>query len=235
MLLPSPIYKLKRLARERARLQGIPRHQALDLIAQENGYTTWSLLSHHYNQTLNPMALETRIHAGELILIGARPMQGKTSLCLKLIARALLNQNPCALFSFELSTGQLTEKLSHFGVQPEMSTPHLYFDNSDEICAEHITNKLTNAKPNTLVVIDYMQLLDQRRTNPPIQVQIEQLSLLAAQKQLKMLLISQIDKRFEDSTHTFPTKQDIRLPNPLDVELFDQLCFLHQGRIKLSA
>ena len=45
-------------------------------------------------------------------------------------------------------------------------------------------------------------------------------------------MISQVHKRFEDRPHDIPTREDVRLPNPLDLDLFDELWFLHEGRLE---
>jgi replicative DNA helicase len=82
-----------------------------------------------------------------------------------------------------------------------------------------------------LVVIDYLQLLDQRRTNPSLQAQVEALGDFAREKRLTVVLISQIHKRFEDASNALPTREDVRLPNPLDLDLFDELWFLHHGQL----
>ena len=48
MKLSTPIYHLKRKARQLARAQAIPLHAALDRIATEEGYSGWSLLAAKY-------------------------------------------------------------------------------------------------------------------------------------------------------------------------------------------
>ena len=45
MKLSAPIYQLKRRAKLLSRTDTIPLHQALDRIAQEEGFTAWSLLA----------------------------------------------------------------------------------------------------------------------------------------------------------------------------------------------
>ena len=44
------------------------------------------------------------------------------------------------------------------------------------------------------------------------------------------LVMSQIDRSFALADKTLPDLTDVRLPNPLDLRVFDKACFLHQGQ-----
>jgi hypothetical protein len=46
-----------------------------------------------------------------------------------------------------------------------------------------------------------------------------------------VLCLSPIDRKFEAAGREFPDKDDVRLPDPLDLTLFDRLYFLSQGRL----
>ena len=235
MKLSAPIYKLKHLAKSRARANNVPLHQALDEVAREEGYTSWSLLAAKYAARDNVALLESACGPGALILVGARPGHGKTNLCLELVARALAAGSSSALFSFELRAIEVAERFSGFGLELAQVGARFCFDDSDAICASRIIERLADATPGTLVVIDYLQLLDQRRTNPSLQAQVEALGDFAREKQLTVVLISQIHKRFEDASNALPTREDVRLPNPLDLDLFDELWFLHHGQLAREA
>lgn len=234
MRLSSPIYMLKRQARRQAREAHVPLHEALDQIARQQGYPSWSRLAELYSAGDELTRLERSIGDGDLVLVGARPGHGKTSLCIELVARALRGGASCAVFSFEMRVQDLAERLGELGVELHAHAERLSFDDSDEISAAHIERLLEDARPGAWVVVDYLQLLDQRRTNPPLQEQVERLKRLAERKRLRVLCISQIDKRFEDGARAVPGREDVRLPNPLDLSLFDSMCFLHDGRLVFS-
>ena len=47
-------------------------------------------------------------------------------------------------------------------------------------------------------------------------------------------MISQIDRAFELSSCDMPSVDDFRLPNPLDLSIFDKRCFLHDGEVQIE-
>jgi hypothetical protein len=49
-----------------------------------------------------------------------------------------------------------------------------------------------------------------------------------------MVFISQIARSYEMSTKPFPDMADLRLPNPLDLTLFDKSCFLNNGSVRFG-
>ena len=55
------------------------------------------------------------------------------------------------------------------------------------------------------------------------------LKAFASDRQLIIVFISQIDRSYDPATKPFPDLGDVRLPNPLDLTLFDKTYFL-QGR-----
>ena len=46
-----------------------------------------------------------------------------------------------------------------------------------------------------------------------------------------MIFISQIDRRFDADDRTQPGLDDVRLPNPLDLGLFNKSIFVEGGRV----
>jgi replicative DNA helicase len=85
-----------------------------------------------------------------------------------------------------------------------------------------------------LVIIDYLQLLDQKRLNASVADQIQRLKVLARERQLIIVCLSQIDRRYDACKEPFPGFGDVRLPNPLDIGLFNHACFLNRGRLQLA-
>jgi len=56
--------------------------------------------------------------------------------------------------------------------------------------------------------------------------------LFAQQFGVNIVCISQIDRAYHYPEKKTPTLDDVRLPNPLDLALFDRACFLHEGRFE---
>ncbi|MTI46165.1 DnaB helicase-like protein [Roseibium hamelinense] len=88
MPLSSPIYRLKQNAKRRARAEGLPLHKALDQIAINEGFRSWSHLSSSEGSPTPERQMRESLTAGDLALIGARPGQGKTLLALRVLLEA---------------------------------------------------------------------------------------------------------------------------------------------------
>ena len=86
----------------------------------------------------------------------------------------------------------------------------------------------------TVVVIDYLQLLDQNRSNPGLKKQIAELKAFSEKRQIIMVFVSQVDRTFDLSNRSCPGLDDVCLPNPLDLGLFAKSCFLNNGEICVS-
>jgi replicative DNA helicase len=235
MKMSAPIYHLKRKAKELSRAEDIPLHQALDRIAQNEGYGGWSLLAAKAAAAAPAGKLFEQLLPGDLLLVGARPGHGKTLMGLELAVEAMKTGQPGVFFSLEYTEDDVADRFRAIGVD-RAQFEHLFeFDGSDAISAAYITERLASAPRGTLVVIDYLQLLDQKRENPELSVQVRALKSLARDRGLIMVFISQIDRSYERSERPLPDIADIRLPNPLDLKLFDKTCFLNNGQIAFQA
>lgn len=232
MSLSAPIYLLKQQAKALSRQENIPLHQALDLLAQREGFTAWSHLAAAHAAQKPVQALLSQLRPGALVLLGSRPGQGKTLLSLDLAVQTLRRGGHAAFFTLDFTPTQIDASFQTLGADRAAFGERFVFDDADTICADHVINTLGKPKPGTLVVVDYLQLLDQRRENPELMVQVQQLRTFAHEHQVIVLCLSQIDRRFNAAVGAVPSVADIRLPNPLDLALFDTLCFLHQGKLR---
>ena len=234
MKFTAPIFILKQQAKALSRKAKIPLHQALDRIASREGFKTWSLLAAKATSERAGERFLDRLSAGDLALIAARPGEGKTLFSLKLAVETMRQGNRAAFFTLEFTPADVAkcfeimdEKLSNF-------TDRLLIDDSDQICADYIAACLASAPAKMLVIIDYLQLLDQKRLNASIEDQIQRLKAFAEERQLIIVCLSQIDRRYDASKQPFPGFRDVRLPNPLDIGLFDHACFLNRGRLQMA-
>ena len=234
MKLSTPIYQLKRQARQLSRKDNLPLHKALDKIAAAEGFPSWGLLAAKHSQTSPATRLLAALDPGDMVLLGARPGHGKTLLGLELLLKAIGTGRSGFLFSLECTPQEVATRLHDLGADLPHIHAHLQLDASDTICADHMIRELTDAAPGALVVVDYLQLLDQKRENPPLSEQISALRDFAKTTGMTFVFLSQIDRKFELSGRDFPQLHDIRLPNPLDLNLFDTLCFLNNGTAQLE-
>lgn len=230
MKLSAPVHQLKRKAKILSREEDIPHHEALNRIALGEGYADWSLLAAKLAAVKPAARLFARLKPGELLLVGARPGQGKTLFSLELAVEAMKSGSPAIFFTLEYTEGDVLERFRAIGVDRAEFGGLFEFDGSDSISATHIIGRLGAAPRGTLVVIDYLQLLDQRRENPELMEQVRALKSFAERKGLVIVCISQIDRSYDSSRKAFPDIGDVRLPNALDLRLFNQTCFLKGGK-----
>lgn len=235
MKLSAPVHRLKRKAKLLSRDRGIPLHEALDRVAVDEGYKAWSLLAAKTCSVSPADRLFAQLAPGDLLLVGARPGQGKTLISLQLIARAMQAGNRAVFFTLEYAERDVLERFGALGIDWRCYDKLFVFDNSDAICADHIIQTLESAARGTLAVIDYLQLLDQKRENPTLMAQIRALRAFARERGLILVFISQIDRAYDPVAKACPDVSDVRLPNPLDLKLFDKACFLSNGAMQIQA
>lgn len=235
MKLSAPVYRLKRKARLLSREQKIPLHAALDHIANEEGFGGWSLLASKLSATAPAARLFAELEQGDLVLVGARPGQGKTLLSLELAVEAMKAGNRSVFFTLEYTEADVQRILRAIDVDIAHFGGLFEFDSSDAISADYIVKKLAFAPRGTLAVIDYLQLLDQRREKPDLMVQVRALKSFARDQGHIIVFISQIDRAYDPLKKPCPDLQDVRLPNPLDLTLFSKTCFLNNDEVQFRA
>lgn len=234
MKLSVPVYSLKRLAKNLSREKKIPLHAALNRVAQDEGFQSWGLLAARVSAESPTEKLLSMLAPGELVLLGARPGHGKTLMGLDLAIQSAQSGRSGWFFTLELTTSDVLSRLQTLGESRSTIGDDFKFDNSDEICATYIIDRLSSAKSGTVVVIDYLQILDQKREHPPIAVQVQSIKEFARNRGLIFVFISQIDRSFDTRVQPLPSLADVRLPNPLDLTQFDKACFLHKGAVQMS-
>ncbi len=286
--LSAPVFQLKRKAKLLSRDTGITLNEALNQIAREEGFHHWSLLANRFKSTEpdhnanipGTINLAELPEPGDLILVAARPGQGKTIASLEMLIAAVRAGRRGVFFTLEYNQTQAAEKLlslannhslgckdqetadqeiasqqinrnAAYYQEPssqELSRQklssqafssqelgRLEIDSSDDISAPYVIQRLSTALPGTVIVIDYLQLLDQKRSNPDLNQQLHDLKQFATKRGICMIVISQIHRSFDLSTQHFPTIENVWLPNPVDLGVFNKTCFLHNRQIVCSS
>lgn len=233
MQLSAPIFKLRRAAKAMARTGSMPLHAALDHVAVSEGFSGWSHLIKAMRDASPAQTALAQLDPGDMLLLAARPGHGKTLLALDMALAVAQSGGHAMVFTLDFTEQDvdhaLRQQTNHVGPWPA----GLAVDASDEICADYIIAQTLNMPPS-LIVIDYLQLLDQKRAHPPLADQVTALKAHVRATGSILVAISQIDRRFDPALARMPGPTDIRLPNPLDIGLFDKTCFLHDGRIRMG-
>jgi replicative DNA helicase len=112
--LSRTIRSLKLAAKKLSVSNYISYSQALDSIAEKEGFVSWSLLSQHNNslQVKTMHELCQHIFQAQSVLLAARPNVGKVSLAINLSLLAAKSNNPVIYFSFSTSKKAIQEKLA---------------------------------------------------------------------------------------------------------------------------
>lgn len=228
------MYLLKRQARILSRKAQIPLHEALNRVARQEGFKSWSLLAERAAGLRPGEALMAALTPGDLLLLGARPGHGKTLLSLELAIEAMKAGHRAVFFTLEYNEPDIEACFAAVGEDSRAFADRFEFDNSDAISAGYIIERLACAAAGTVAVIDYLQLLDQKREHPALMDQVTLLKAFARERQLILVFISQIDRSYDPQTRPCPGLADVRLPNPLDLTLFDTACFLNGGAMRVA-
>lgn len=235
MKFSAPIYILKQQAKAIARKNNVALHEALDRIAKREGFASWSLLAARWSRDETSTSLLSQLRPGELVLLAARPGQGKTLLSLGLAAEWMARGNRAAFFTLEFTRADVSRCFEILEREIEDFADSFVVDDSDAISADYVVARLGRPAPNMLIVIDYLQLLDQRRENPSLMQQVTQLKLFARQHRAVIVCLSQVHRSYDPATKPLPALTDIRLPNPLNLELFDKACLLSRGKLHVQS
>ncbi|GAB2187248.1 DNA helicase [Roseibium sp. LAB1] len=235
MKFSAPIFRLKREARVMARRKSITLSQSLDEIAAREGFRSWSHLSSAGRETGPSVSLLSALAPGDMVILGARPGHGKTVLGLELLAEAARTGRYSVFFSSECSYRDVRSKLSDSGYHELEQTGKFRIELTDSVCARTIREALANATPGTIAVIDYLQVMDQQRSQPPLGDQIDDLRRFATMQCATLVFLSQVHRSFDPQTKAVPGFADVRSTNPVDLSLFNKGCFLHDGEIVLTA
>jgi len=234
VILSMPLTRLKRRAKTLKRAQGLSHSEALDHVAREKGFPQWSFLAAEHAKRAPSRTLLKALSPGDMALIAGRPGQGKTLLGLEIVAEACLAGRVGVVFTLEMLDLDVLERLRWLEVDPVALSDRLILDTSDAICADYIVERCQGHPTGSVILIDYLQLLDQRRDVAALCDQVRVLHKRAKDWGHIILCLSQVDRRFEVSDREVPTVQDLRLPNPVDLNLFSRKIFLREGQFEIA-
>ena len=234
MKLSAPIHVLKSQAKSLKKTELTTMTEALDKIANQEGFSTWSLLQSKGSEVF-PKSYDEILNffnGGDLVLIGARPSYGKTSFTIGLFVKAIQQKRSKSYyFTLAETHKDVAGRIGIYDKQIGQDDNLFELNYSNDICADYIIKHTKDGiGDNSVIVIDYLQLLDEKRINEPLQDQIEKLKSYAKEKNCIMIFISQVNREIEYKNDRRPCIDDIRLPNPLDINLLNKIIFLYHER-----
>jgi replicative DNA helicase len=183
------------------------------------------------------------LQKSDLIILAARPSIGKTSLALDIARNVAKHKIPVGLFSLEMSKEQLVDRLicaeadvdlwklrtgqlstreedDDFArinyAMGELAETEIYIDDSASSNVMDIRTKARRLKMEHdlgLIVIDYLQLMEGRKTDNRVQ-EIAEISRalkgLARELDVPVLALSQLSRGVESRTPPIPKLADLR-------------------------
>jgi replicative DNA helicase len=233
MKLSAPIFVLKQQAKALSQKDKLRLHVALDQVAVREGFNAWSHLASVWQRTDTSRSLYEQLRPGDLLLLGSRPGQGKTLVSIGLAVEAMTRGHRAAFFTLEYTAAEVEKLFAMAGRSMDDFKGKWRLDTSEDISANHIAEHITGEPPGTLVVVDYLQLLDQRRDKPNLDEQVRDLKALALKSQSIVVCLSQIAREYTLTSRAFPSLEDVRMPNPMDLSIFDKSCFIQDGKMQL--
>ena len=151
----------------------------------------------------------------------------------ELIVEVLKRGGQGAFFTLEYTQPEALARFERIGGDRRAMMQDFLLDTSDDVCADYIVKLLSEPGSDMIVVVDYLQLLDQRRHRPSLESQVSTFKRFARTTGVIIVILSQVDRAFTLSGRAFPGLDDVRLPNPLNLGRFDKACFMNQGKMQL--
>jgi len=199
--------------------------------------------------------------AGDFIVIAGRPSMGKTALALNIARNASLEtEEPSAIFSLEMSKEQLSLRMLSAEARVDSSKMRggflseadlakinraagalydipIFIDDSPAISALEIRAKARRMKMEKalgLVVIDYLQLMQGRRSAERRELEISEISrslkALAKELHIPVVALSQLNRKVEERTNKRPVLSDLRESGAIEQDA-DVIVFIYRDKV----
>ncbi len=197
----------------------------------------------------------------DLIIVAARPGMGKTAFALNIARNAALGPDiPVAIFSLEMSREQLSMRMlssearldstrlrSGFISQDHwlqiteaagtLSNAPVFIDDSPTLTAMEVRAKARRLKLDKnigLVIIDYLQLMQGRRSAERRDLEISEISrslkALAKELNIPVLALSQLNRMLEQRSDKRPQLSDLRESGALEQDA-DVVAFIYRDEV----
>lgn len=201
--------------------------------------------------------MTTGFHPSELIILAARPSQGKTTLALNMAMAAAHHGASVGFFSLEMSADQLAMRLlcCESGVATErvrtgfltdqdwpkisqalarLSQVNIYIDDTPNIAIMDLRARARRMKAECgidLLIVDYLQLMHSRGHAESRQQEIAEISRslksLARELEVPLLALSQLSRAVETRESRRPQLSDLRESGAIEQDA-DVVLFIYQ-------
>lgn len=200
------------------------------------------------------------LQKSDLIILAARPSVGKTSFALSVgYNAAVKNQNTVAMFSLEMSREQLVQRLiaMHTGIDMQklrtgsirnedlqkavdamgvLSSAQIYIEDTPGLNIMEVRSKARRLQANAgidIIIVDYLQLMQARRSDNRVQEVSEisrGLKALAREINVPVIAISQLSRAVEGRTSHVPMLSDLRESGSIEQDA-DLVMFIYREEL----
>jgi replicative DNA helicase len=187
-------------------------------------------------------ALTNGLGNTDLIIIGARPSMGKTSLALQ-IAEHVSKSQPAAVFSMEMSRRQLASRMLKYHTATtgrSEAVRHLFglnmqIDDTPAVTVGHIRSRCRRIKRQhglSLIVVDYLQLMrgQGNNRNEEIGSISRGLKQIAKEFAVPVIALSQLSRRVEERADKRPVMSDLRESGEIEQDA-DLIAFIYRDEV----
>jgi replicative DNA helicase len=228
----------------------------LESVAEQEGYITGIPTGFEDFDRLT-----AGLQPSDLIIIAGRPSMGKTALALNIgYNAAMLTRTSVAVFSLEMSKLQLGIRLLGFDAQIDakrlrtgflkgkewmklteaanrLSELPVYIDDTSWLSVLEMKAKCRRLSKKTnlgLIIIDYLQLIQGRRSAESRQLEISEISRslksLAKDLNVPVLALSQLNRKVEDRPNKRPQLSDLRESGAIEQDA-DVIVFIYRDEL----
>ncbi len=197
-VIPS-IQSLKKTAKQLASTKAIHLNQALDLVANEYGFTHWALMIKYFNSVRidNTESIWKTFLPGEMVLLSASKDVGKLSMALNLAAHAIQKKISVKYFSMHVEETFISERLSKIVesnlVNHWISKQYLVVK-KENFTSQTIVDEITNNQSNSLLIIDYLQAIKFSSGIRTYHDFLKKIKLITQKYATRVLILSQINE-----------------------------------------
>ncbi len=203
----------------------------------------------------------TGLHGGELIIVAARPSMGKTAFVLNIAHNvAVMNNKPVAFFSLEMGGDELVTRLLALDALVDskslkkgklsdddwdkviesteiIAKAPLFIESNSGITLSELRSecrRLKHTQDIGLIIIDYLQLMNQTRTSESRQQFIADVSrnlkILAKELNVPIIALSQLSRAAEGRQDHKPMMSDLRESGAIEQDA-DVIMFIYRDEV----
>lgn len=179
---------------------------------------------------------------GNLIIIGARPSMGKSSLAMQ-IAENVSHEHPAAVFSLEMTRREVAGRMLKYhtnNTNRSEAIRHLHglnmqIDDTPAVSVGHIRSRCRRIKRQhglSLIVVDYLQLMrgDGDNRNQEIGSISRGLKSIAKEFDVPVLALSQLSRKVEERSDKRPIMSDLRESGEIEQDA-DLILFVYRDEV----